>query len=100
METTLTLLLQMTVLMVPALIAIVAYLDKKSAKRQLVLQEAVFLILGGLECIGQLSRCNACDMQKEIGDNISTNTARALVEYDKFFDELNDFKKKVTSKNV
>lgn len=96
-------LVQITVVMVPALIAIVAYLDRKSETRQKLLQESVYLILEGVEKIGQLSRSNTCelqDMRSHSGDSCSSDTKKALDEYDNFVRDLSKFKNGVASRNL
>ena len=79
----------------PLLIAVVTYLDRKSEKRQKLLQDSVFLILQGLECIGDLSKCNAYELQSM--DKVHPDTAKSLAEYERFHKTLTQFKDKVAS---
>lgn len=79
----------------PLLIAIVTYLDRKSEKRQKLLQESVFLILEGLECIGNLSKCNAYELQNM--DKVHPDTNKSLEDYERFHQTLTQFKNKIAS---
>lgn len=79
----------------PVIIAVVAYLDRKSEKRQKVLQDAVFLILQGLECVGELSKCNAYELQKM--DAYHPDTEKALADYQSFHNDLKQFQNKIAS---
>lgn len=79
----------------PVIIAVVTYLDRKSEKRQKVLQDAVFLILQGLECVGELSKCNAYELQKM--DASHPDTEKALADYQSFHNYLKQFQNKVAS---
>jgi hypothetical protein len=82
----------------PVIIAVVTYLDKKSEHRQKILQESIFLILKGLECIGELSKCSAYELRKL--DITHPDTEQALKDYQSFQAELKEFKNKTASNSI
>ena len=79
----------------PLLAAIIKYLDVQSSKRQKVLQDAMFLMLQGIDCVGNLSKCTAHDLITGVS---SGETERALKCYEQFSDDLKGFQSKITSK--
>lgn len=87
--------LQILAIVTPVIIAVVAYLDRKSEKRQKTLQDAIFLILQGIECVGELSKCNAYELQKM--DIWHPDTEKALKDYQTFHNDLKQFQNKIAS---
>lgn len=83
----------------PVILVVISFMDRKSEKRQKILQDSIFLMLTGIECIGELSMCNARELKCQVGI-MGDNTERALKNYEAFSQELSQFKNKVTSRTV
>ena len=85
--------LQCIAVCVPCIIAVMAYLDKKSTARQKAIQETIGWMLEGLMRIGALTKCNSLDC-----GNPSKDTLEAIEKYDEYKENLEKFLRKSASK--